>query len=147
MEVPKTLWLKRHMPGDVFSQCQFFDLPDWLTYRATGGCTTRSACSLACKCSYVPELPSSVSSSQHSGWQDDFFNRIGLGEFVDNAYTQFGPLKERHANRTYSVDVLTAGLPVGSGLSEQSANELGLLPGTPVGSAVIDAYDPLWCSL
>jgi ribulose kinase len=31
-------------------------------------------------------------------------------------------------------------MPVGSGLSEQAAKELGLLPGTAVGSAVIDAY-------
>merc|ERR1711939_124300 len=53
MELPKILWLKRHMPADVFSQCMFFDLPDFLTYRATSD-LSRSNCSLACKCSYVP---------------------------------------------------------------------------------------------
>lgn len=37
--------------------------------------------------------------------------------------------------------VLTAGLPVGRGLSEKAAEELGLVVGTPVGSGVIDAYD------
>lgn len=31
-------------------------------------------------------------------------------------------------------------MPVGSGLSERAAKEMGLLPGTPVGSGVIDAY-------
>lgn len=36
--------------------------------------------------------------------------------------------------------VLTAGQPVGKGLCAASAAQLGLLPGTPVGSAVIDAY-------
>lgn len=36
--------------------------------------------------------------------------------------------------------ILTAGQPVGKGLSTQAASELGLLEGTAVGSAVIDAY-------
>lgn len=35
--------------------------------------------------------------------------------------------------------VMTAGQPVGKGLTQRAAEELGLLPGTPVGSAVIDA--------
>lgn len=35
--------------------------------------------------------------------------------------------------------ILTAGQPVGRGLTAQSAKEFGLLAGTPVGSAVIDA--------
>lgn len=36
--------------------------------------------------------------------------------------------------------VLTAGQPIGTGLTPQAAAELGLLPNTPVGSGVIDAY-------
>lgn len=35
---------------------------------------------------------------------------------------------------------MTAGQPVGKGISAQAAEELGLLEGTPVGSGVIDAY-------
>ena len=35
--------------------------------------------------------------------------------------------------------VLTAGLPIGTGLSKQGAKDLGLLEGMPAGSAVIDA--------
>jgi len=35
---------------------------------------------------------------------------------------------------------MTAGLPIGTGLNKQAADNLGLLEGTPVGSAVIDAY-------
>lgn len=36
-------------------------------------------------------------------------------------------------------ELLTAGLPVGGGLTSKAAQELGLLEGTPVGSGVIDA--------
>ncbi|EMD31835.1 hypothetical protein CERSUDRAFT_109209 [Gelatoporia subvermispora B] len=119
MEIPKTLWLKNHMSPERFSRCQFFDLPDFLTYRATGH-SKRSVCSLTCKCSFVPG----------SGWQAEFFSKIGLEEFVQNDYVQIGKRGE----------VLTAGLPIGKGLSKGAAEELGLLEGTPVGSAVIDAY-------
>lgn len=119
MEIPKTLWLKRRMKPELFGRCQFFDLPDFLTYKATG-VNARSTCSLTCKCSYVP----------NSGWQEAFFKRIGLEEFVHNGYKQ---IQGEH-------EILTAGLPVGNGLSKQAASELGLLEGTPVGSAVIDAY-------
>ncbi|KAJ7672852.1 FGGY family of carbohydrate kinase [Mycena rosella] len=120
MDIPKILWLKNHMAPALFSRCQFFDLPDFLTYRATAD-STRSCCSVTCKCSFVP----------NSGWQDDFFEKIGLGELVRGGYAQVGAAKQ---------NVRTAGLPVGSGLSKEAAAELGLVEGTPVGSGVIDAY-------
>ena len=66
MEIPKTLWLKHHMKPEHFARCQFFDLPDFLTYRATGF-NRRSCCSVACKCSYVPTK---------GGWQPEFFKKI-----------------------------------------------------------------------
>ncbi|KDQ65060.1 hypothetical protein JAAARDRAFT_28723 [Jaapia argillacea MUCL 33604] len=122
MEVPKTLWLKTHMPPSLFPKCHFFDLPDYLTYRATS-LPTRSCCSLICKCSYVPAK---------GGWQDEFFSKIGLGEFGEEEYRQMGAGK--------GEEVLNAGLPVGKGLSKRAAEELGLVEGTPVGSGVIDAY-------
>lgn len=120
MEIPKILWLKNHMPPAIFSRCQFFDLPDYLTYRATGS-VTRSACSITCKCSYVPT----------SGWQAEFFGAIGLGELVEGGYRQIGAARRE--------DLLTAGQPVGKGLSKGAAAELGLVEGTPVGSGLIDA--------
>ncbi|EKM59553.1 uncharacterized protein PHACADRAFT_137471 [Phanerochaete carnosa HHB-10118-sp] len=120
MEIPKTLWLKHNMKPELFARCQFFDLPDFLTYRATGD-NLRSTCSVTCKCSYVP----------NSGWQPEFFQKIDLEEFVQNEYKQLGGANGH---------VATAGMPVGKGLSKQAAEELGLLEGTPVGSAVIDAY-------
>lgn len=129
MEIPKVLWLKRHMPADVFSKCMFFDLPDYLTYRATGS-LARSNCSLVCKCSYVPP---GVAGSE-LGWQPDFFKTIGLGDMVDNGFEQLGGIPGRGGV------VLTAGQPIGDGLSQQAADELGLNVGTAVGSGLIDAY-------
>ncbi|GLB33245.1 putative FGGY family of carbohydrate kinases, C-terminal domain [Lyophyllum shimeji] len=120
MEIPKILWLKNNMDPSLFSRCQFFDLPDFLTYRATSD-ITRSCCSLTCKCSYVPS----------SGWNAEFFESIGLGELVKGEYRQIGAGKG---------DLLTAGRPVGEGLSKTAAAELGLEEGTPVGSGLIDAY-------
>lgn len=120
MEVPKILWLKNHMDPKLFGRCQFFDLPDFLTYRATT-VSTRSSCSVTCKCAFVPQ----------GGWQADFFEKIGLGQLVAGEYKQIGAA---------NGNVLTAGLPVGRGLSKTAAEELGLDEGTPVGSGLIDAY-------
>ena len=120
MEIPKILWLKNNMPPELFSKCQFFDLPDFLTYKATQD-TSRSTCSLTCKCSYVPT----------SGWQKEFFHKIGLGELVDREFAAIGARK--------AEEVLYAGMPVGQGLTKKAAEEMGLVEGTPVGSAIIDA--------
>jgi ribulose kinase len=120
MEVPKILWLKNNVTPDEFSGCQFFDLPDFLTFRATGY-ATRSVCSITCKESYVPG----------KGWQADFFNNIGLPEIAQNGFKQMGAVSDG--------EKLTAGAPIGSGLSKKAAGELGLLEGTPVGSGLIDA--------
>ena len=38
-----------------------------------------------------------------------------------------------------SEEVLYAGMPVGQGLTKKAAEEMGLVEGTPVGSAIIDA--------
>ncbi|KAG6333514.1 hypothetical protein ID866_5577 [Astraeus odoratus] len=121
MEVPKILWLKNHMDPDLFSRCQFFDLPDYFTYKCTDD-NTRSFCSTTCKCSFVPD----------KGWQEDFFTGIGLEELIDGGeWRQIGAARGR---------VQAAGTPVGQGLTKRAANELGLKEGTAVGSGLIDAY-------
>ena len=48
MQMPKLLWLKNHRP-DVWQRAsKYFDLPDWLVYRATQT-DVRSLCSVVCK--------------------------------------------------------------------------------------------------
>ncbi|KAG9048254.1 hypothetical protein FS837_000390 [Tulasnella sp. UAMH 9824] len=134
MEIPKILWLKKHMSADKFARCQFFDLPDYLTYRATAS-PARSNCSLVCKTSYVP--PGATKAS--NGFDRSFLSQIGLGEFADDTTRIGGTSNSTEAPKTSGV-VLTAGLPVGRGLTKEAASDLGLMEGTPVGSGVIDAY-------
>ncbi|CEL54104.1 putative sugar kinase YDR109C OS=Saccharomyces cerevisiae (strain ATCC 204508 / S288c) GN=YDR109C PE=1 SV=1 [Rhizoctonia solani AG-1 IB] len=137
MEIPKILWLSRHMSPEKFAQCQFFDLPDWLTYKSTGS-QARSTCSLTCKCSFVP--PGATEAAH--GWVPEFFKKIGLGSLVDDGFAAlggWGVTAPSDKNGDPGI-VLTAGQPVGHGLTKQAAEELGLVEGTPVGSAVIDAY-------
>ncbi|CAK7241529.1 MAG: hypothetical protein STHCBS139747_002991 [Sporothrix thermara] len=128
MEMPKVLWLKNHMPADVFSRCKFYDLADALTHLATGA-ETRSFCSTVCKQGFVPVgVDGSV-----KGWQEDFYQAVGLGELAEDSFKRVGGVNG--VNGHY----LSAGELVGP-LSATAAAELGLKEGTAVGSGVIDAY-------
>lgn len=85
MEMPKVLWLKRNMPPELFARCKFYDLADALTHLATGG-ETRSFCSAVCKQGYVPVgVDGSV-----KGWQEDFYEKIGLGDLVEDNFKRVG---------------------------------------------------------
>jgi len=72
--------------------------------------------------------PFSAGSDVTQGWNDSFWNGIGLDDLVSEGYSRIG------------TDVLSPGTPVGRGLLEGMALELGLSPGTPVGAAIIDAH-------
>ncbi|KAI8342031.1 hypothetical protein BC941DRAFT_415167 [Chlamydoabsidia padenii] len=128
MQTPKILWLKENLPGDKWDSIgQLMDLPDYLTWRATAN-LARSTCSLTCKFSYLPR------ETGGGGWDRDYFDLIGLGYLVEEDWKRLG------GRPNEEDDVLHAGDRVGNGLTEQAAADLGLLVGTPVGSAVIDAY-------
>ncbi|TIB64903.1 hypothetical protein E3P77_02939 [Wallemia ichthyophaga] len=130
MEIPKTLWLKNHMDPEDFRRCMFFDLPDWLSYRATRS-LARSNNSLGSKFTYVTP---SISGAYPSGWDPKFLEQIGLGDLVHQDFIPIGGAPNKNGL------VLTGGLPVGKGLTKEAAEELGLAEGTAVGSSVIDAY-------
>ncbi|RFU33596.1 hypothetical protein B7463_g2763, partial [Scytalidium lignicola] len=128
MEIPKVLWLKNNMPPELFDRCKFYDLADALTHMATGS-ETRSFCSVVCKQGYVPVgVDGSV-----KGWQEDFYETIGLGDLVKDDFKRVGGVDG--VNGRY----LSAGELVGT-LGEKAASELGLPSGIAVGSGVIDAY-------
>jgi FGGY-family pentulose kinase len=121
METPKLLWLKRNLPKSFARAARFFDLPDFLTYRATGE-DSRSHCTTVCKWTYLGHENGGA-----GAWSKRYFERIGLGELLENGAQKIGskvrPLGER----------------VG-GLSEKAATELGLATGTAVGVSIIDAH-------
>ena len=115
MQPPKLLWLDRHHPEAWRRARHFADLPDWLTWRATGS-RARSLCSVVCKW-------------MHRGdhWDGSFYDAIGLGALVDEGFVRLG------------ADVRAPGTRIG-GLTAQAASELGLVAGTPVATSLIDAY-------
>jgi FGGY-family pentulose kinase len=117
MQTPKLLWLKEHMPQSFARAARFLDLPDFLTYRATG-IDTRSLCTTTCKWTYL---------AHENGWDPGYFRAIGLGELSDEGFTRIG------------TRVRPMGERIG-GLTARAASELGLTAGTPVGVAIIDAH-------
>lgn len=122
MQTPKLLWLKENLPATWRRAACFLDLPDFLTYRATGD-DTRSLCTTVCKWTYLGHQ-----GPDGAGWDGSYFRRIGLGEFVRDGFRRIGrkirPMGER----------------VGQGLTVRAARELGLPAGIPVGVAIIDAH-------
>ena len=126
MQSPKLLWFKENLPRKWERASQFFDLPDFLTYRATGD-ATRSLCTTVCKWTYLGHEQSDRSDSV-GRWDDSFWRDIGLGELADENFARIG----RH--------VRPLGEAVGDGLTQEAAQELGLKPQTPVGVSIIDAH-------
>jgi FGGY-family pentulose kinase len=118
MEMPKLLWLKQHHAECWRRATDFFDLPDYLTFRATGS-RTRSLCTTVCKWTYLG----------HDGgrWSDEFLRQIGLDDLVHADHAKIGTLVRPLGE---AVGVTTAA----------AARELGLAAGTPVGVSIIDAH-------
>ena len=56
------------------------------------------------------------------------FERVGLDEFAAENYARIG------------TEIVAPGTPLGAGLTQQAADDLGLSPGTPVGASLIDAH-------
>jgi D-ribulokinase len=118
MEIPKLLWLKRHLPSTYRSAGHFFDLADYLSFRATGS-TARSMCTLACKWNYL---------AHEQRWSGSYFERVGLSDLASDKYAKIGN------------EIFAPGTALGSGLTKSAANDFGLLEGTPVGASLIDAH-------
>ncbi|KAF8033582.1 hypothetical protein BT93_C0006 [Corymbia citriodora subsp. variegata] len=108
------------------------DLSDWLSYRATGD-DTRSLCTTVCKWTYLGHAHMQLSEKDSGdmeacGWDDDFWEEIGLADLVDGHHAKIGR------------SVAFPGHPLGTGLTPVAAKELGLIAGTPVGTSLIDAH-------
>uniref|UniRef100_A0A3P8WEK1 Carbohydrate kinase FGGY N-terminal domain-containing protein n=1 Tax=Cynoglossus semilaevis TaxID=244447 RepID=A0A3P8WEK1_CYNSE len=118
MQPPKLLWLKENLRESCWDKAaHFFDLPDFLSWKATGS-LTRSLCTVVCKWMYCPP----------DGWDESFWTSIGLEDLLENNFSKIG-------SKTSAP-----GSPLGDGLTQEAAAELGLNPGTAVGSSLIDAH-------
>jgi len=118
MEVPKLLWLKRRLRRSFDAAGHFFDLADFLSWRATGS-LQRSMCTVTCKWNFL---------AHEKRWSTPYLQRVGLEEFAAENYARIG------------TGIIAPGSPIGAGLTQQAADELGLRPGTPVGASLIDAH-------
>ena len=118
MEMPKLLWLKRHLARTYAAAGQFLDLADFLSWRATGS-LARSTCTLTCKWTYL---------AHEHRWSDDFLTGIGLGDLAHDQHRRIG------------TEVVAPGTALGGGLTSDAATGLGLLPTTPVAAGLIDAH-------
>ena len=72
---PKLAWLARRKPETIARAGHFFDLTDFLSFRATGS-LIRSACPATCKFGYL---------AHERRWPDEFFDSVGLGFLKDDA--------------------------------------------------------------
>lgn len=118
MQTPKLLWLKQHMPNTWANAGFFFDLPDFLTWRATQD-DTRSLCSTVCKWTFM---------GQEDSWDASYFRTIGLEDLLHHDAEKIGRY------------VRMMGEPLGHGLTSGAAREMGLIPGTSVSVSIIDGH-------
>ncbi|WP_018900931.1 FGGY-family carbohydrate kinase [Rhizobium sp. 2MFCol3.1] len=118
METPKLLWLKENRQEVFDAAWQFFDLADFLTWRATGD-LSRSTCTVTCKWTYL---------AHEKRWDPTYFEEIGLGALADDGFARIGQA------------IVEPGSALGGGLTQAAAAELGLLPGTAVAAGLIDAH-------
>ncbi len=118
MQTPKLLWLKENRPQVFAAAWQFFDLADFLTFKATGD-LARSTCTVTCKWTYL---------AHEARWDPGYFEKIGLSDLAAEGFRRIG------------TRIVEPGTPLGTGLSPQAAAALGLKPGTAVAAGMIDAH-------
>ncbi|WP_108396601.1 FGGY-family carbohydrate kinase [Devosia submarina] len=118
METPKLLWLRENRPDTYARAENFFDLTDFLTWKASGA-LDRSACTVTCKWTYL---------AHERRWDDSYFRQIGLDDLADQNFLRIGQ------------SVVDPGTALGSGLTEASAQDMGLRPGTAIAAGLIDAH-------
>ncbi|WP_027286884.1 FGGY-family carbohydrate kinase [Ruania albidiflava] len=109
----KAAWLKEHELEIYRATKYLLDAPDWVTHRLTGEWTVNIN-SAAHRMYY---------NRDEGGWPEDFYEHLGAGDTLDK-------LPGR---------VVDLGVPVGA-LTTRAAQELGLVPGTPVAQGAADAW-------
>jgi len=115
MQLPKILWLKKHLPAQYQKITTFFDLADFLVYKSTS-IPIRSICTKGCKWNYL---------AHKKQWAHTLLEQIDLKDIL-----------EQHKVSGAIQDIGT----LAGNLTKQAASELGLTTSTVVSSAIIDAH-------
>jgi FGGY-family pentulose kinase/HAD superfamily hydrolase (TIGR01509 family) len=115
MEVPKLMWLKRHLPQSWDRAGLLFDLSDFLSWKASGS-LARSVCTLTCKWTYLPHA---------GGWSPGFLAAVGLDDLL--------------AKGQLPGEATPIGTDLGP-LSWEGATALGLTQRCRVGMGMVDAH-------
>ncbi len=115
---PKLKWIKKNLPETWKLAGKFMDLADFMVFKATGE-DKRSLCTSVCKWTYLGHKEG------NGRWDYSFFERIGLSDLFEN---------EKVPEFAHPIGHLAGRL------TEKSAQQLGLSPGTAVGVGIIDAH-------
>ncbi|WKZ94867.1 FGGY-family carbohydrate kinase (plasmid) [Chimaeribacter arupi] len=113
MQLPKVLWLKTHLPERYRQVHRFFDLADFLVWKATGQ-DAASLCTLTCKWNYL---------AHEQRFSESLLAAVGLGDLPEKL----------------PATVLEVGARAGT-LTPQAADALGLSPQVVVAAGMIDAH-------
>jgi len=105
MQTPKLLWLKNNLPETWSKAKDFFDLSDFLTWKATGGSKVRSLCSTVCKWTFEGE---------NKTWNESYFKQIGLADLAEENFERIGTyiLRQFSILNVLSLIYSTTGLKV-----------------------------------
>jgi len=113
MQLPKVLWLRRHFPQRHALVWRYFDLADYLVWRATNA-DVASVCTLTCKWNYL---------AHEQRFSRTLLAAVDLLDLLPKIPAEIRPL----------------GSAAGR-LGERAAQEFGLPPGIAVATGIIDAH-------
>ena len=130
MELPKVLWLKQNFPERYASTWRFFDLADYLVWRASDA-DVASVCTLTCKWNYL---------AHEDRFSENMLNAVGLGDVTGKIPPKVMPLGSAAgtlSSRAATAMGLPAGIVVATGIIDAHAGGLALISTAPQGSLAI----------
>ncbi|MGC9319524.1 MAG: FGGY family carbohydrate kinase, partial [Armatimonadota bacterium] len=111
--IPKAMWLKRNEPGIYEQAAVICEGTDWLMHNLCGEWSASLNCA-TCKWNYA---------TPEGGWPHELLAAVEMTELLEK----------------WPSNVLPMGQAAGE-VTMRAAEEIGLMPGTPVAQGGIDAY-------
>lgn len=130
MELPKVLWFKEHYPDRYARVWRFFDLADYLVWRACGA-DVASVCTLTCKWNYL---------AHEQQFSKTLLAEVGLLDVLEKLPRRILPLGSA-AGQLHPIAAESLGLPAGitvaTGIIDAHAGGLALVGSAPEGRLAI----------